>query len=129
MSTKRVVGTYGYMPPEGFDHPDHNLNLIGHVWKSYNESNLMEVVDSVILQSSNQHEVYRAIQIGLLCVQEYPEDRPTMSSTFQMLTSYNELPTPKQPGFFSGRRNHRETEASSKSSTLNTISVSIFAPR
>lgn len=89
----------------------------------------MEVVDSGILQSNNQHEVFRAIQIGLLCVQEYPEDRPTMSSTFQMLTSYHELPTPKQPGFFSARRNHRETDASTKSSTLNTITMSFFGPR
>ncbi|XP_074379038.1 G-type lectin S-receptor-like serine/threonine-protein kinase At4g27290 isoform X1 [Apium graveolens] len=158
-STTRVVGTYGYMPPEyaidgnfsvksdvysfgvllleiisgesnrGFDHPDTNLNLIGHVWRSYNESNLKEVVDSGMLQSSNEHQVFRAIEIGLLCVQEYPEDRPTMSSTFQMLTSYHELPSPKQPGFFSHRRKHRQTEDSSKSSTLNTITVSFVGPR
>ncbi|KAK1391454.1 Receptor-like serine/threonine-protein kinase [Heracleum sosnowskyi] len=158
-STTRVVGTHGYMSPEyafdglfsvksdvysfgvslleiiagkrnrGFVHPDHNLNLIGHVWKRYNEGNLLEVVDRVILESSNQHEVFRVIQIGLLCVQEYPEDRPNMSSTIMMLTRDDALPIPKQPGFFLERRNCGETGASPESFTLNTISVSSFAPR
>ncbi|KAL8093539.1 G-type lectin S-receptor-like serine/threonine-protein kinase At4g27290 [Apium graveolens] len=158
-STRRVVGTHGYMSPEyaidgvfsvksdvysfgisvieiitgkrnrSFDHPDHNLNLIGHVWKQYNECNLLEVVDSVVLESSNEHEVFRVIQIGLLCVQEYPEDRPNMSSTIMMLTSDDALPIPKQPGFFSERRNRRRIGSSQKAFTLNTISVSSLAPR
>ncbi|KAK1391464.1 G-type lectin S-receptor-like serine/threonine-protein kinase [Heracleum sosnowskyi] len=158
-STTRVVGTHGYMSPEyafdglfsvksdvysfgvslleiisgkrnrGFVHPDHNLNLIGHVWKRYNEGNLLEVVDRVILESSNQHEVFRVIQIGLLCVQEYPEDRPNMSSTIMMLTRDDALPIPKQPGFFLERRNCGETGASPQAFTLNTFSVSSFAPR
>ncbi|KAK1391466.1 Protein kinase domain-containing protein [Heracleum sosnowskyi] len=150
-STTRVVGTHGYMSPEyafdglfsiksdvysfgvslleviagkrnrGFVHPDHNLNLIGHVWKRYNEGNLLEVVDRVILESSNQHEVFRVIQIGLLCVQEYPEDRPNMSSAIIMLTRDDALPIPKQPGFFLERRNCGETGASPEAFTLNTI--------
>ncbi|KAL8128248.1 G-type lectin S-receptor-like serine/threonine-protein kinase At4g27290 [Apium graveolens] len=159
-STTRVVGTHGYMSPEyafdglfsvksdvysfgvslleviagkrnrGFVHPDHHLNLIGHVWKRYTESNLLEVIDSVILESiSNQHEVFRVIQIGLLCVQEYPEDRPNMSSTMMMLTRDDALPIPKQPGFFLERKNYPETGSSPKASTMNTISVSSFAPR
>nr|XP_017239022.1 PREDICTED: G-type lectin S-receptor-like serine/threonine-protein kinase SD1-1 isoform X2 [Daucus carota subsp. sativus] len=158
-STTRLVGTHGYMPPEyaidgsysvksdvysfgvslleiitgtrnrGFHHSDHNLNLLGHVWRSYNECNLWEVVDSVIFESDNQHEVFRVIQIGLLCVQEYPEDRPDMSSAFRMLTSNDALPVPKQPGFFSERRSQPETDSSSRASTLNTISVSFLSPR
>ncbi|XP_074380827.1 G-type lectin S-receptor-like serine/threonine-protein kinase At4g27290 isoform X6 [Apium graveolens] len=159
-STTRVVGTHGYMSPEyafdglfsvksdvysfgvsllevitgkrnrAFVHPDHSHNLIGHVWKRYTEGNLLEVIDSVILESiSNQHEVFRVIQIGLLCVQEYPEDRPNMSSTIMMLTRDDTLPVPKQPGFFSERRNCPETGSSPKASTTNTISVTYFAAR
>ncbi|KAL8128241.1 G-type lectin S-receptor-like serine/threonine-protein kinase At4g27290 isoform X2 [Apium graveolens] len=159
-STTRVVGTHGYMSPEyafdglfsvksdvysfgvsllevitgkrnrAFVHPGHSHNLIGHVWKRYTEGNLLEVVDSVILESiSNQHEVFRVIQIGLLCVQEYPEDRPNMSSTIMMLTTDDTLPVPKQPGFFSERRNCPETGSSPKASTTNTISVTYFAAR
>ncbi|KAK1391461.1 G-type lectin S-receptor-like serine/threonine-protein kinase SD1-1 [Heracleum sosnowskyi] len=158
-STTRVVGTHGYMSPEyafdglfsvksdvysfgvslleiiagkrnrGFDHPDHNLNLIGHVWKRFNECNLLEVVDTVILESSNQHEVFRVIQIGLLCVQEYPEDRPNMSATIMMLTRDDTLPIPKQPGFFAERKNCHETGSSSEAFSLNTVDMSSFAPR
>ncbi|WOG90620.1 hypothetical protein DCAR_0309864 [Daucus carota subsp. sativus] len=83
----------------------------------------------VIFESDNQHEVFRVIQIGLLCVQEYPEDRPDMSSAFRMLTSNDALPVPKQPGFFSERRSQPETDSSSRASTLNTISVSFLSPR
>ncbi|KAL8128245.1 G-type lectin S-receptor-like serine/threonine-protein kinase At4g27290 isoform X2 [Apium graveolens] len=158
-STTRVVGTHGYMSPEyafdglfsvksdvysfgvslleviagkrnrGFVHSDNGHNLIGHVWKMYAEGNLLEVVDSVILESSNQHEVFRVIQIGLLCVQEYPEDRPNMSSTIMMLTRDDALPVPKQPGFFSERKSCPETGSSTEASTMNTISVSYFAAR
>ena len=83
----------------------------------------------MIFESDNQHEVFRVIQIGLLCVQEYPEDRPDMSSAFRMLTSNDALPVPKQPGFFSERRSQPETDSSSRASTLNTISVSFLSPR
>ncbi|WOG90564.1 hypothetical protein DCAR_0309808 [Daucus carota subsp. sativus] len=41
---------------------------------------------------------------GLLCVQQYPEDRPNMSSVLVMLTSKVSLPQPKQPGFFTERK-------------------------
>nr|XP_017216803.1 PREDICTED: G-type lectin S-receptor-like serine/threonine-protein kinase At4g27290 [Daucus carota subsp. sativus] len=113
-NTSRIVGTYGYMSPEYaidgqfsiksdvysfgvllieivsgkknrlFYHPDHSLNLLGHVWKSYNEDRLVGLIDEVILESSNQIEVFRVIQIGLLCVQEDPTDRPLMSQGFDV---------------------------------------------
>ncbi|WOG90561.1 hypothetical protein DCAR_0309805 [Daucus carota subsp. sativus] len=161
-STTRVVGTYGYMPPEyaidglfstksdvysfgvllleiisgkknrGFHHQDHNLNLVGHAWRSYNENNLADIADKVILESSNEHEVFRVIEIGLLCVQEYPEDRPNMSSVVLMLSSKIPLSIPKKPGFYSERRKPNDTTSSSTnhtSSSINSYSVSFFAPR
>lgn len=45
-------------------------------------------------------EVLRCIHVGLLCVQQRPEDRPNMSSVVLMLGSEGSLPEPKQPGFF-----------------------------
>jgi len=45
-------------------------------------------------------EVLRCIKVGLLCIQDCPEDRPTMSSVILMLSSDDVfLPEPKQPGF------------------------------
>jgi hypothetical protein len=46
----------------------------------------------------------RFINIGLLCVQESPTDRPTMSDVISMISNeHAPLPTPKQPAFSTGR--------------------------
>ena len=43
----------------------------------------------------------RCIHIGLLCVQEDPNDRPTMASVVLMLSSASiTLPVPSEPAFF-----------------------------
>ncbi|KAK1368529.1 Receptor-like serine/threonine-protein kinase [Heracleum sosnowskyi] len=159
--TSRIVGTFGYMAPEYaidgqfsvksdvysfgvllieivsgkknrlFSHPEHDLNLLGHAWKSYNEGKLLELIDEVILESPNQMEVFRVIQIGLLCVQEDPTDRPVMSQVVLMLSSNMKLAHPKNPGFFTERRLQdtdpflRDTEFSS----LNDLSLSSVLPR
>lgn len=40
------------------------------------------------------------IKVGLLCVQERPEDRPTMSDVVSMLSNEStDLAPPKQPAF------------------------------
>ena len=71
---------------------------------SYKEDKLSELIDESIRESVDQSEVFRVILIGLLCVQQYPEDRPNMSSVLMMLTSNISLPHPKQPGFFTERK-------------------------
>lgn len=89
----------------------------------------MEVIDGGI--SSNQNEVFRVIQIGLLCVQQYPEDRPSMSSVVLMLNSKMALIHPKQPGFFTERKRHEADYSSTKPilSSSNEITVTVVAPR
>uniref|UniRef100_A0A5B7BBD3 Receptor-like serine/threonine-protein kinase n=1 Tax=Davidia involucrata TaxID=16924 RepID=A0A5B7BBD3_DAVIN len=133
-STNRIMGTYGYMSPEyaidglfsmksdvfsfgvlvleivsgqknrGFYHPDHDLNLLGHAWKLWNEGNPMKLMDAYMENPVPTSQLLRCIQVGLLCVQQRPEDRPTMSSVLYLLDSENPmLPQPKQPGFYSER--------------------------
>ncbi|XP_007025873.2 PREDICTED: G-type lectin S-receptor-like serine/threonine-protein kinase At4g27290 isoform X1 [Theobroma cacao] len=128
--TKRVIGTYGYMSPEyamgghfsvksdvfsygvlvleivsgkknwGFYHPDHDLNLVGHTWKLWNEGNPLELMDELMEDTISENEVVRCIQVGLLCVQQRMEDRPTMSSVLLMLSNESIMvPQPKEPGF------------------------------
>lgn len=160
-STTRVVGTYGYMPPEyaiegifstksdvysfgvlvleivsgkrnrSFEHPDHNHNLLGHVWRSYNGGNYLGVVDRGVMESYNQYEVFRVIHIALLCVQQYPQDRPSMASVVLMLSSKIELPIPKEPGFYSERNPHQTHSSASnrESETFNQLSITYLAPR
>ncbi|KAF8409423.1 hypothetical protein HHK36_005499 [Tetracentron sinense] len=132
--TKRVVGTYGYMSPEyaidgkfsvksdvfsfgtlvleiingkknrGFNHADHDHNLLGHAWLLWKEGKALELVDAVMEDSYVVSQVMKCIQVGLLCVQKYPEDRPIMSSVVVMLSNESvTMPQPKQPGFFTER--------------------------
>uniref|UniRef100_A0A803L8I7 non-specific serine/threonine protein kinase n=1 Tax=Chenopodium quinoa TaxID=63459 RepID=A0A803L8I7_CHEQI len=129
-STMRVVGTYGYMSPEyalegifsvksdvfGFGVVlletisgkrnskifmfEHGLSLLGHAWKLWNEDKGLELMDSKLNESCSPSEVLKCIHIGLLCVQEDPSDRPTMSTVVHMLSGENaSLPLAKQPAF------------------------------
>uniref|UniRef100_M1BNV8 Receptor-like serine/threonine-protein kinase n=1 Tax=Solanum tuberosum TaxID=4113 RepID=M1BNV8_SOLTU len=128
--TNRVVGTYGYLSPEyalhgkysvksdvfsfgilvleivsgksnrKFSHPDHNLNLLGHAWKLYIQGRSIELLDECLGDSCSTSEVVRSISVGLLCVQQCPEDRLSMSSAVLMLNNEGVLPLAKQPGFY-----------------------------
>ncbi|KAI7733268.1 hypothetical protein M8C21_007243, partial [Ambrosia artemisiifolia] len=153
-NTDRVVGTYGYMSPEyaldgifstksdvfsfgvlvleivsgsrnrGFIHTMHDNNLIGHAWRMYNEGRSMELMDSTLEEPTNSSEVLRSIELGLLCVQQSPEDRPDMSSVVRMLGSEATLQKPKQPAFFTRRTFHVDFSSRSyPTSSTNDLTV------
>ncbi len=93
----------------------------------------MELIDSSINNSYSPSEVLRCIQVGLLCVQERAEDRPTMSTVVLMLSSETATMTqPKNPGFCLGR-NPMETDSSSskqdESCTVNQVTVTMLDAR
>ncbi|XP_044502540.1 G-type lectin S-receptor-like serine/threonine-protein kinase At4g27290 [Mangifera indica] len=116
----------------GFYHPDHNLNLIGYAWKLWKEGKPLELIDSALGdQSCNLSEVIRCIHISLLCVQQYPEERPNVSSVVVMLHSENVLPEPKQPGFLMDRKSQGPDPSSGKaeSSSTNEITISLLEAR
>ncbi|CAN8230931.1 unnamed protein product [Cochlearia groenlandica] len=76
-------------------------NLVTYVWKLWEKKSLVELIDNGIRDDTNSDEIVRYIHIGLLCVQESPTDRPTMSTIHQMLTTSSiALPVPQTPGFF-----------------------------
>ncbi|XP_030933824.1 G-type lectin S-receptor-like serine/threonine-protein kinase At4g27290 isoform X2 [Quercus lobata] len=131
VKTDRVVGTYGYMSPEyavdgrfsvksdvfsmgvlmleivsamkirKFFHPNHHHNLLGHAWLLWKEGRALELSYTCLEDSHSRSQILRCIQVGLLCVQNFPEDRPIMSCVNSMLTNEEAiLPQPKQPGFF-----------------------------
>ncbi|CAL5408589.1 unnamed protein product [Camellia sinensis] len=131
-NTNRVVGTYGYMSPEyameglfsiksdvfsfgvllleiisgrknNSYNQDNFVNLIGHVWNLWGEEKTLDIVDSSLAESCSSQEVLRCIHIGLLCVQEFTTDRPTMSDVAFMLCNEMTLPLPKQPAFIFNR--------------------------
>ncbi|XP_020272832.1 receptor-like serine/threonine-protein kinase SD1-8 isoform X1 [Asparagus officinalis] len=128
--TRRVVGTYGYMPPEyalngifsvksdvfsfgvlvleiisgrrnkGVYLSASEEYLLGKAWTLWKEGNGLQLIDASLDASVFMTEILRCMKVGLLCVQEQPEDRPIMSFVVWMLGSDHAfLPEPKQPGF------------------------------
>ncbi|CAA6675480.1 unnamed protein product [Spirodela intermedia] len=66
----------------------------------WQEDRFLELLDPIVMTSCPESELLRCIQVGLLCVQESPSDRPTVYAVVTMLTSENFLlPEPKRPGF------------------------------
>ena len=70
----------------------------------WNDGKVLELMDPSLEDSCVEAQVVRCIQVGLLCVQTHPEDRPAMSSVVLMLGNEEvTLPQPKEPGFFTER--------------------------
>lgn len=90
----------------------------------------MKLIDTHLEGSCIPSEVCRYIHIGLLCVQQHPDDRPNMTSVIVMLSSENSLPQPKEPGFLIEKMGI-ESESSSKltSTSVNEVTISILDAR
>jgi hypothetical protein len=72
-------------------------------WKNWRDEKPLEVLDSDIEKSFSYSEVIKCIQIGLLCVQQNPDDRPTMERVVSYMSSVSvELPLPQEPAGFMG---------------------------
>ncbi|KAH1036032.1 hypothetical protein GYH30_055814 [Glycine max] len=75
--------------------------LIGYVWRRWKDQEPLSILDSHIKESYSQMEVLKCIHIGLLCVQEDPNIRPTMTTVISYLNNHSlELPSPQEPAFF-----------------------------
>ncbi|CAL4932594.1 unnamed protein product [Urochloa decumbens] len=116
-TTRRVVGTYGYMAPEyasegifsiksdvfsfgvlvleilsgkrnsGSYQCGDFINLIGYAWQLWKEDRWIDLIDASLTPTSHSAEMMRCIKIALLCVQENAADRPTMADVVAMLSS------------------------------------------
>ncbi|RID48675.1 hypothetical protein BRARA_I05174 [Brassica rapa] len=159
-NTTRVVGTYGYMSPEyameGFfseksdvfslgvifleiisgrknsHKEENNLNLLAYVWKLWNDGEAASLAGPVVFDKCFEKEITKCVQIGLLCVQEFANDRPNVSTVIWMLTTENtDLPEPKQPAFIA-RRGFSIAESSDQSSqkiSINDVSLTAVTGR
>ncbi|XP_058073056.1 receptor-like serine/threonine-protein kinase SD1-8 [Magnolia sinica] len=93
-----------------FYHSDRSLNLLGYAWELWKDGRDLELKDPTLDDPiSTSCDIFRFIQMGLLCVQESATDRPTMSDVVSMLSNeMSMLAIPKRPAFFLGRREHVE---------------------
>ncbi|KAK6932381.1 Serine-threonine/tyrosine-protein kinase, catalytic domain [Dillenia turbinata] len=171
-NTNRIVGTFGYMSPEyamhgyfsvksdvysfgvlileiisgqknsHFYQSDCAEDLLSYAWKLWKENAPLELVDETIRDSYSRNEVLRCIQIGLLCVQEDPDQRPTMASVVLMLDSFSvTIALPQNPAFFARTRTRADLsfpvmglesdQSTSKSMTIsvNDVSITELDPR
>jgi hypothetical protein len=68
-------------------------------WQLWNDGMLHEFVDTLLGDGYEMDEMARFVQVALLCAQEDPVDRPTMSDVIAFLNfdSTSSLPDPKPP--------------------------------
>ncbi|XVF17405.1 hypothetical protein REPUB_Repub10bG0119400 [Reevesia pubescens] len=161
-NTNRVVGTYGYMAPEyamegvfsiksdvfsfgvllleiisgkrnnGFHLSEHGESLLTFAWKLWSKGQGMELIDQLLIDSCVATEVLKCTHVGLLCVQEDPADRPTMSSVVVMLASETiTLPLPTEPAFSVGRVVTKPTQPIRNDiiCSANEVTISNLSPR
>ncbi|RDX79842.1 G-type lectin S-receptor-like serine/threonine-protein kinase SD1-1, partial [Mucuna pruriens] len=85
----------GYMPPKYAMHGRFSRKSSGVI--------VLEIVSGKKIQEFSDSEYNHNLlgrHVGLLCVQQRPEDRPDMSSVVLMLNGEKLLPNPKIPGFY-----------------------------
>ncbi|KAK0578598.1 hypothetical protein LWI29_013021 [Acer saccharum] len=88
IAVKRLSKASGQGLEEFMNEDENSLTLLGYAWKLWNENNISALIDPVISDPpSFQSEILRCIQVGLLCVQEFVKDRPTMLTVVSMLNS------------------------------------------
>ncbi|KAL2244862.1 UNVERIFIED_CONTAM: G-type lectin S-receptor-like serine/threonine-protein kinase [Sesamum indicum] len=156
-NTARVVGTYGYMAPEyamggrfseksdvfsfgvlvleiisgrrntSFYNDEIALSLLEYV-------NFHVLIDERISSPELLAEIIRCTHIGLLCVQEFPINRPTISNVLSMLgKKIADLPLPEQPAFTEKLGRNPPPHSSSQSQTMtgssNDVTITVIEGR
>uniref|UniRef100_A0A0E0LLR6 Uncharacterized protein n=1 Tax=Oryza punctata TaxID=4537 RepID=A0A0E0LLR6_ORYPU len=122
--TNRIVGTFGHMSPEYVmrgqystksdvfsfgvliieivtgqrnNRPyffEQNEDIISTVWRSWSEGTVAKMIDHSLGKNYPEAEVLKCINIGLLCLQENPVNRPTMADIMVLLNSNASSSTP-----------------------------------
>ncbi|KAI8001290.1 Cysteine-rich receptor-like protein kinase 21 [Camellia lanceoleosa] len=78
-----------------------SYNELLQAWKLWRDGTPLKLMDPNLEESYSRNEVARCIHIGLLCVQENINARPSMAAVVLMLSSYSfTLSIPQEPAFF-----------------------------
>ncbi|TKW34486.1 hypothetical protein SEVIR_2G310400v4 [Setaria viridis] len=159
-NTTRVVGTYGYMAPEyamegifsvksdvysfgvlllevvsgikisSVDRIMGYPNLIVYAWNLWKEGKAKDLVDKCIVENCLLDEASLCIHMGLLCVQEDPDDRPFMSKVvFNLENGCTALPKPNHPAYFARRNSDMEQLSEDILNSKNTVTLTAIDGR
>ncbi|KAH9654524.1 Receptor-like serine/threonine-protein kinase [Citrus sinensis] len=161
-NTGRIVGTYGYVPPEyvkkgiysmkydvysfgvlllqiisskrntRYYGTSENLNFLEYAFEQWKDSKGKEFIDPSLDDSSSPCKLLNCMQVALLCVQENPEDRPSMLEVSSMLKDDSmAIAAPKRPAFSAKGDENAETSSTSRQEiySFNDPELSQLEPR
>ncbi|KAM5586218.1 cold-responsive protein kinase 1-like [Rosa sericea] len=90
--------------------PSKEQYLLERVWELHERGQLVELVDTSLNEDLNVEEACRFMKIGLLCTQDKPKLRPSMSTVVKMLTGEIDVDDEKidEPGMLAEFMNQRD---------------------
>ncbi|KAL5547615.1 hypothetical protein UlMin_002846 [Ulmus minor] len=148
-NTSRIVGTYGYVPPEYvskgvystksdvysfgvlllqiisgkknacFYGSEEDLNLLEYAYELWKRGKGMEFMDPALDDTLSKCKLLKCLQIALLCVEENANDRPSMLEVSSLLKNENSLVKIPKKPAFSLRN-----KAPSGTCSVNEITIS-----
>ncbi|KAL2484529.1 Cysteine-rich receptor-like protein kinase 2 [Abeliophyllum distichum] len=163
-----IAGTLGYMAPEYLSHgqltekadvysfgvllleivtgrqnnrskaSEYSDSLVTTAWKHFQQITVGELFDQNLKLHNVKNEILRVVHVGLLCTQEIPSLRPSMSKALQMLVKKEDcLPAPTQPPFLDEKTMELNNTCENPALpfdygnhvSIASISQSIFYPR
>jgi hypothetical protein len=91
---------------------------LSQAWRLWVKNKVLDLMDQTLREVCKEDHFLKCINIGLLCVQDDPNDCPTLSNVVTMLDSEAAtVPTPKRPAFVPGAGSSSTTSSSSRPST------------
>ncbi|CAL5403544.1 unnamed protein product [Camellia sinensis] len=92
----------------------------GWAWENWKEGSCLKFIDPSIRETCDIQEALKCIAVGLLCVQEFPRDRPTRYIAILMRSNENvSIPSPKEPAFSTCRSSNTVSYPSQTSSSYS----------
>ncbi|XP_062021487.1 cysteine-rich receptor-like protein kinase 7 [Rosa rugosa] len=158
-NTGRIVGTYGYVPPEYVRRGiysmkydvysfgvlllqiisgkrssclyglDENLNILEHAYELWKEGRGMDFIDPTLDDSTSSCKLLRCMVVALLCVQENPVDRPSMLEVSSMLKSESAIVISPKKPAFSVKKDEDEDHMYKEIYSVNDATMSEIVPR
>ena len=101
-----------------------DILLLFQSWNMWKEGKTEELADSSIMDTCSPDEILLCIHVGLLCVQENPDDRPLMSAVvFVLENGSTTLPAPNRPAYFARRSAEMEQIRADIENSVNSLTL------